>query len=87
MLTYEEKRTFIKQIDKEVSDRAQKAELYYVICFYMSPITEHVEHRQAYFDDFTEAHSFMFNMKEKYKARKFYIASNLSMGDIDGGLL
>lgn len=86
-MTYEAKRAFMKQVDAEVCERASRADLYYVILFWLSPISETVEHRQGYFDDFTEASNYMFSMKEKYKDRKYFIASNTSSGDIDGGLL
>ena len=86
-MTYEEKRKAMKDIVKQVEDKAAKADLYYVICFWMSPIIEAVDHRQAYFDDFSEAVSFQTRMIQQYKNMKYYIASNISSGDTDGGLL
>lgn len=86
-MTYEEKRTAMKGIVKQVEDKAAKADLYYVICFWMSPIIEAVDHRKAYFDDFSEAVSYQTRMIQQYKNMKYYIASNLSSGDTDGGLL
>ena len=86
-MTYEEKRKEMKDIVKQVEDKAAKADLYYVICFWMSPIIDAVDHRQAYFDDFSEAFSYKTKMLREYKDMKYYVASNLSSGDIDGGLL
>ena len=86
-MTYEEKRKAMQDIVKQVEDKAAKADLYYVICFWMSPIIDTVDHRQAYFDDFSEAFSYKTNMLRQYKDTKYYVASNLSSGDIDGGLL
>ena len=86
-MTHEEKRTFMKNITCKVEERAQKADLYYVICFWMSPIIDAVDHRQAYFDDFSEAISYQSRMIQQYKSMKYYIASNLSSADTDGGLL
>lgn len=86
-MTYEEKRKAMQDIVKQVEDKAAKADLYYVICFWMSPIIDAVDHRQAYFDDFSEAVSYQTRMIQQYKSMKYYIASNLSSGDTDGGLL
>ena len=86
-MTYEDKRIFMKDITKRVEERAAKADLYYVICFWMSPIIDAVDHRQAYFDDFSEAVSFQTRMIQQYRNMKYYIASNISSGDTDGGLL
>ena len=86
-MTYTERRTFMRNITKQIEDRAAKADLYYVICFWMSPIIDAVDHRQAYFDDFSEAVSFQTKMIQQYKNMKYYIASNISSGDTDGGLI
>ena len=86
-MTYDEKRNFMKHVTNEVEQKAAKADLYYVICFWMSPIIDAVDHRQAYFDDFSEAISFQTRMIQQYKTMKYYIASNISSGDTDGGLL
>lgn len=86
-MNYEEKRTVMKQIVERVETRAAKADLYYVICFWHSPIIDAIDHRQAYFDDFSEAISFETRMIQQYKNMQYYIASNISSGDTDGGLL
>ena len=86
-MTYEEKRSFMKECIKDVEEKAAKADLYYVICFWMSPIVDAIDNRQAYFDDFFEALSYQTRMIQQYKNMKYYVASNLSSGDIDGGLL
>ena len=86
-MTYEEKRTFMKSVTNNVEEKAAKADLYYVICFWMSPIIDAVDHRQAYFDDFSEGVSYQTRMIQQYKNMKYYIASNISSGDTDGGLL
>ena len=86
-MTYKEMRTSMKMITKHVEEKAAKADLYYVICFWMSPIIDAVDHRQAYFDDFSEAFSYETKLLREYKDMKYYVASNLSSGDIDGGLL
>ena len=86
-MTYEEKRAFMLEIDHQVSLKAEKADLYYVICFWISPITEGIEHRQAYFDEFSEAINYQTSMIKQYKNRKYFITSNLSSGNTDGGLL
>ena len=86
-MTYEEKRKAMQDIVKQVEDKAAKADLYYVICFWMSPIIEAVDHRQAYFDDFSEAFSYRTKILREYKDMKYYVASNLSYRDLVGGLL
>ena len=86
-MTREEKRKFMLQVKDETETTAGKADLYYVICFWMSPIIDSVDHRRAYFDDFSEAISFQTRMIQQYKNMKYFIASNLSSGDTDGGLL
>lgn len=86
-MTYEEKRTFIREVNRQVEERASKADLYYVIVFWMSAIIDTIDHRQAYFDDFSEAISYQTRMIQQYKNMKYYVASNISSGDTDGGLL
>ena len=86
-MTYEEKRNFMKEFTHSVEEKAAKADLYYVICFWMSPIIDAIDHRQAYFDDFSEAVSYQTRMIQQYNNMKYYIASNISSGDTDGGLL
>ena len=86
-MTYEEKRKCMQNITKQVEEKAAKADLYYVICFWLSPIIDGIDHRQAYFDDFSEAISYQSRMIQQYKNRNYYIASNISSADTDGGLL
>ena len=86
-MTQEEKRAILKDVTRHIEERAAKADLYYVICFWMSPIIDSIDHRQAYFDDFSEAVMYQTRMVQQYKHMKYYIASNISSGDTDGGLI
>lgn len=85
-MTIEEKRQYMLKIVKETEEKAK--DLYYVICFWMSPISNIVESRRGYFDDINEAIAYEYIMTHKYEnSVKYYIATNMSSGDSDGGLL
>ena len=87
-MTTEEKRNFMLQISDETETTAGKSNLYYVICFWKSVITDSIDYRRAYFDDVSEAICYRGTLIERYQKKfKFYITSNLLTGDIDGGLL
>lgn len=89
-MTMEEKRKFMLQIKEETETTASRACLYYVICFWASPFTGHVEYRRGYFDDISEAIKYAEDLRALYRDKfmfKYFIASNLSSGDTDGGLL
>ena len=89
-MTYEEKRKFMLQVKDETETIASRACLYYVICFWESPFTGAVEYRRGYFDDISEAIKYQEDIRTLYRERfmfNYFIASNLSSGDIDGGLL
>ena len=89
-MTHEEKREFMLQIKDETETTAGKAGLYYVICFWASPFTGRVEYRRGYFDDVSEAISYEEHVRSIYKDKfnfKYFIATNVLSGDIDGGLL
>lgn len=89
-MTHEEKRKFMLQIKDETETTAGKAGLYYVICFWASPFIEGVDYRRGYFDDISEAIKYQEDLRTLYRERfmfNYFIASNLSSGDIDGGLL
>ncbi len=88
-MTHEEKRQFMLKIVEETQNRAAN-DLYYVICFWKSPFTGRVEYRRGYFDDISEAIKYQEDLRALYRGRfmfKYFIASNLSSGDTDGGLL
>ena len=89
-MTHEEKRKFMLQIKEETETTASRACLYYVICFWPSPFTGKVEYRRGYFDDISEAIKYQEDLRTLYRDKfmfKYFIASNLSSGDTDGGLL
>lgn len=89
-MTTEEKRRFMLQVAEETNDKAEKCGLFYVICFWMSPITDRVEYRRAYFDEVTEGISYETTMMNTYNQNfrfKYYITTNMLAGDTDGGLL
>ena len=89
-MTTEEKRKFMLQIKDETETTAGKADLYYVICFWASPFTGDVEYRRGYFDEINEAIKYWDYLKALYRDKfrfKYFITSNLSSGDSDGGLL
>ena len=89
-MTHEDKRKFMIQVKDETETTAGKAGLYYVICFWTSPFTGKVEYRRGYFDDVSEAISYEEHVRSIYKDKfnfKYFIATNVLSGDIDGGLL
>ena len=89
-MTTEEKIKFMLKIKDETETTASRACLYYVICFWLSPFTRHVEYRRGYFDDISEAIKYQEDLKALYRDTfmfKYFIASNLISGDTDGGLL
>ena len=78
------------QIKDETETTASRACLYYVICFWYSPITDNIEYRRGYFDDVSEAISYEETLRSIYKDNfnfKYFISTNVLSGDIDGGLL
>ena len=87
MLTIEEKRKYMLNIVKETEFKAGLNDFYYVICFWKSPILEAIDYRRAYFDDISEAISYQTNLIQQYKNFKWFVSSNISSGDTDGGLL
>ena len=89
-MTTEEKRQYMLQIKDETETIASRACLYYVICFWASPLTEGVDYRRGYFDDVSEGIKYREDLRALYRDKfmfNYFIASNLSSGDIDGGLL
>ena len=89
-MTYEEKRKFMLQVKDETETTASRACLYYVICFWASPFTGEVDYRRGYFDDVSEGLKYREDLRALYRDKfmfNYFIASNLSSGDIDGGLL
>ena len=89
-MTTEEKRKFMLQVKDETETTAGRSGLYYVICFWESPFTGGVEYRRGYFDDISEAVKYQEDLRALYRDKfmfNYFIASNLSSGDIDGGLL
>lgn len=89
-MTTEEKRKFMLQIKDETETTTGKAGLYYVICFWASPFTGGVDYRRGYFDDISEAIKYQEDLKALYRDKfmfNYFIASNLTSGDTDGGLL
>ena len=77
------------KIVEETQNRAAN-DLYYIICFWESPFTGGVEYRRGYFDDISEAIKYQEDLRALYRDKfmfNYFIASNLSSGDIDGGLL
>lgn len=87
-MTKEEKRQFMLQIAEETEVTANKSGLYYIICFWMSPITDKIDYRRAYFDDVSEGICYRGILIERYQKKfNYYIASNMLAGDTDGGLL
>ena len=88
-MTHEEKRQYMLKIVEETQNRANN-DLYYVVCFWASPFTGGVEYRRGYFDDISEAIKYQEDLKALYRDKfmfNYFIASNLSSGDTDGGLL
>lgn len=73
---------------KKIADRALRAELHYVVCFWESPFRSGIiEHRVGYFENTSEAEIFSNMLADKYQKRNadFYITSNI-VEDMDGGL-
>ena len=89
-MTHEEKRKFMLQVKDETETTASRACLYYVICFWHSPITDNIDYRRGYFDDVSEAISYEEHLRSLYKDNfnfKYFVATNVLSGDTDGGLL
>lgn len=88
-MTQEKIRAAMKDIEFRVSDTAAKADLFYVICFWFSPVTENVEHRTGYFDEISEAIAFETMLEQTYNKFNFkwHIVNNTTSVNLDGGLL
>ena len=89
-MTTEEKRQYMLQIKDETETIVSRACLYYVICFWASPLTGGVDYRRGYFDDASEGIKYREDLRALYRDKfmfNYFIASNLNSGDIDGGLL
>ena len=84
---YEQVRDCVVNNSTKIADRADKADLFFVICFWQSPITNNIDHRVGYFESIGEACNFSDMLVDTYKRYnfKFYIVSSVST-DVDGGL-
>lgn len=77
------------KIQEKINDTANIVGLYYVVCFWTSPITNSLSHRVGYFDDVNEAIQFRNRLKSIYEDYNFpyYITSNsVHVNTIDGRL-
>lgn len=86
-MTKDEMRTKAIEIESEIRLKANTANLWYVVCLWMSPISEAMECRKAWFDDIVELTIYRnrLSMHYKEKNRPYYILSN-AMEPLDGGL-
>lgn len=88
MFTLAEKRTQALKIEESKAEKAYKAGLSYVICFWESPLSENTLcHSVGFFEDFNESLHFLKYMEKTYIELKmpFYIVGNL-VTPCDGGL-
>lgn len=79
----EEARTILDNIRK----KAVKADLHYIVIYWIGPISNELSHRVGYFEDVNELISFKKMLLEYYDNDKFsyYMTSDVT-GIKDGGL-
>ena len=72
---------------EQIELKANSIDVYYVVIFWLSPINDAIEYRVGYFEDFTEAIMYQTKLIQTYKSAKYYVSTNISSADTDGGLL
>lgn len=80
-----------RELLHEVENKALAVELYYTVCIFKAPITQHIERRYGLFDNVCEAENFYQMLRDTYEEKikvPFWIDSNVSsLGMQDHGLL
>jgi hypothetical protein len=70
-----------------VATRAANSKLFYVVCYFYSPISESISRRVGYFEDVCEAEKFSLMVRDFYSSTKFkYFVLSDCLDAIDGGL-
>lgn len=74
-------------IQHEIDEKANEAKLFYVICYWVSPLSSELSYRVGYFESITELEGFGSYLETVYQNYNFpyYITSNTSFKK-DGGL-
>lgn len=88
MIDMDKIRTEAKEYANQVAKKASKIQAYYVICFWMGPISNELSYRMGYFEDINEATNFIAHMKYTYTEQfdlPYYIVTNFGNSE-DGGL-
>lgn len=77
----------IRNVTELTRERASKADLFYVICFWKSNLTTTFDFRCAYFEDVSEALRWKASVEKTYDewGFKYYITSDISTCDTDCG--
>lgn len=77
----------IRNVTDLIRERAIKADLFYMICFWKSNLTKTFDFRCAYFEDVSEALRWKASVEKTYNewGFKYYITSDISTCDIDSG--
>ena len=76
-----------RDILETIRKKAIKSDLHYVVIYWMSPISNELNHRVGYFEDYTELHNFKNMLLDYYDNGKtsYYMTSDVT-GIKDGGL-
>ena len=80
----------IASIRGKIIHRAAQVGLFYVVCFWKSPIDENICHRVGYFEEVIEAEEFAKMLCKTYTnfGYPYYIDCSIAFaGAADGGLL
>ena len=79
-------RKYFLEVSNHCADVALKNKFFFTVCFWLSPVSEQIEHRVGYFEDSMDAIMYSTMMSDCYKNMKYYIVSNALEKPIDGAL-
>ena len=79
-------RKYFLEVSNHCADVALKNKFFFTVCFWMSPVSEQLEHRVGYFESSMEAIMYSTMLTECYKNMKYYIVSNALEQPVDGNL-
>ena len=85
-MTPEYKRKFIREKLRQIEEKANICNFFYCACFWMSNVTDQLEYRVGYFEDFCEAAMFEGYLKQEYRSFPYYVSSNMTSADTNKGL-
>lgn len=87
MINYDSNISQMREIYNETLTKAEQSELFYVLLFWDSTIGSEVDYRRAYFQENSEAVSYIEQLIATMDKYKFKYQIYSSTQNVDGGLL